>query len=110
VGAGSFDAGALNEKTFKKLVANGEPIKELVRFPNVSKPWISRSGLPDNILNALRESVLSITHEQALAAMKIDGFLEGDDEDYSVIRRAMEDNAAFFEEREKCISNSKRCQ
>lgn len=100
VGAGAFDAGALNEKTFKKLVDAGEPIRELVRFPNVSKPWIARSGLDENILDALRASLLSVTNEKALAAMKINGFLEGSDQDYSVIRRAMENNAAFFADRE----------
>ena len=103
VGAGSFDAGALNEKTFKKLVDAGENIRELVRFPNVTKPWIARSNLDEDILAALRESLLSITNKKILATMKIDGFLEGDDRDYSVIRQAMENNQAFFEEREEEI-------
>ena len=100
VGAKAFDAGALNEKTFKKLVEAGEPIRELVRFPNVSKPWISRSGLDEEVLKALRESLLSVSDPKVNAAMKIDGFLEGSDLDYAVIRRAMEDNDAFFKERE----------
>lgn len=100
VGAGAFDAGALNEKTFLKLVEAGEPIRELVRFPNVSKPWIARSGLDDEVLTALRESLLSITDPKVFKAMKIDGFLEGSDVDYAVIRRAMENNDAFFDIRE----------
>lgn len=100
VGAGAFDAGALNEKTFKKLVESGVPIRELVRFPNVAKPWIARSGLDEEVLTALRTSLLQVTNRKALAAMKIDGFLEGGDEDYSVIRRAMENNAAFFADHE----------
>jgi len=100
VGAGSFDAGALNETTFKKLVNAGENIRELVRFPNVTKPWIARSNLDENIMTALRESLLSITNKKILASMKIDGFLEGDDSDYSEIRQAMENNQAFFAERE----------
>ncbi|MFK8081278.1 MAG: PhnD/SsuA/transferrin family substrate-binding protein [Granulosicoccus sp.] len=96
VGARAFDAGALNEKTFKRLEITGEPIRELVRFPNVSKPWISRSGLDVEVLTALRESLLSITDPKVYKAMKIDGFLEGSDIDYAVIRRAMENNDAFF--------------
>lgn len=99
VGAGSFDAGALNEKTFKKLVDAGENIRELVRFPNVTKPWIARSNLDETILAALRESLLNITNKKILASMKIDGFLEGDDSDYSAIKQAMENNQAFFAER-----------
>lgn len=96
VGAGSFDAGALNEKTFKKLVEAGENIRELVRFPNVTKPWIARSDLDEDILTALRESLLNITDKKILASMKVDGFLKGDNNDYSVIKQAMENNQAFF--------------
>ena len=96
VGAGAFDAGALNEKTFKKLLEAGEPIRELVRFPNVSKPWIARSGLDTDVLDALRESLLSVKEPKVLKTMKIDGFQEGSDVDYAVIRRAMENNSAFL--------------
>ncbi len=101
VGAGSFDAGALNEKTFKKLTEAGEPIRELVRFPNVTKPWIARSGLDQEILEALRASLLEVNDKKILAALKIEGFLEGNDTDYKVIRKAMENNHAFFAERDE---------
>ena len=40
VGAGEFDAGALKESTFNKLIEQGTPIRELARFPNVTKPWL----------------------------------------------------------------------
>jgi phosphonate transport system substrate-binding protein len=96
VGAGSFDAGALNESTFKKLIDKGEPIRELARFPNVTKPWIARSGLDPEIYAALRDSLLEITNTAALKGLKVDGFLQGDDEDYRDIRIAMENNYVFF--------------
>jgi len=96
VGAGSFDAGALNESTFKKLLDKGEPIRELARFPNVTKPWIARSGLDPDIYTALRDSLLEITNEMALKGLKVDGFLQGDEDDYSEIRTAMENNYVFF--------------
>lgn len=105
VGAGSFDAGALNEKTFKKLVAAGEPIRELARFPNVTKPWIARSGLDKEILLALRESLLEVKDSKALSALKIDGFLQGDDSDYKVIRQAMDDNDLFFADRDEVLAS-----
>ncbi|NND92519.1 MAG: PhnD/SsuA/transferrin family substrate-binding protein [Granulosicoccus sp.] len=101
VGAGDFDAGALNEKTFKKLVEAGENIRELVRFPNVTKPWIARSGLDEDVLQALRESLLEVKDQKTLASLKIEGFLEGTDEDYSVIRKAMDNNPVFFAERDE---------
>jgi phosphonate transport system substrate-binding protein len=101
VGAGAFDAGALNEKTFRKLVKAGENIRELVRFPNVSKPWIARSRLDSDVFAALRDSLLNVTNPATLAAMKIDGFMEGGDEDYRVIRQAMENNHVFFAEHDE---------
>jgi len=98
VGAGDFAAGALNESTFKKLTEAGEQIVELDRFPNVTKPWIARSGLDPVIFEALQLSLLEIRNEQALKGLKIVGFLEGDDTDYSVIREAMDFNYKFFDE------------
>jgi phosphonate transport system substrate-binding protein len=78
----------------------GENIRELVRFPNVTKPWIARSGLDEDVLQALRASLLEVKDRGALAPLKIDGFLEGNDDDYKVIRKAMENNQAFFAERD----------
>ncbi len=101
VGAGDFDAGALNESTFKKLVEKGEPIRELVRFPNVTKPWIARSGLDPIVFSALKQSLLELKNEKALKGLKTDGFLEGSDSDYAQIRAAMENNYMFFEERKE---------
>ena len=96
VGAGDFAAGALNESTFRKLLSQGEKIKELARFPNVTKPWIARSGLDPEIYEALQTCLLEITDEKSLQRLKIDGFLEGSDEDFNVIRSAINDNERFF--------------
>ncbi len=98
VGAGDFDAGALNESTFKKLVAAGEPIKELARFPNVTKPWIASEGLDPEVFSALQESLYELKDLNALKALKADGFLPGTDEDYETIRASMEYNGRFFQE------------
>jgi phosphonate transport system substrate-binding protein len=96
VGAGDYDAGALNESTFKKLTAKGTPIRELARFPNVTKPWIARAGLPDRLFQALQNALLKIDDSKALAALKKDGFVLGDDQDFDQIRAAIDGNAAFF--------------
>lgn len=106
VGAGDFDAGALNERTFKKLVDKGEPIRELVRFPNATKPWIARSGLNPVVFTALKQSLLELKNEAALKGLKTDGFLEGSDSDYAQIRAAMENNYMFFEERSQQITTN----
>jgi len=98
VGAGDFAAGALNESTFKKLVDAGEPIRQLAKFPNVTKPWLARANLDPVILEALQLSLLEIDSTKALKNLKIDGFLKGGDEDYAVIREAMDFNFKFFED------------
>lgn len=100
VGAGGFDAGALNESTFKKLIANGEPIRELARFSNVTKPWIASSQLDEKIYEALQAALLELDDASALAALKVDGFLSGSHDDYQRIKTAMEDNDRFFRVKE----------
>ncbi len=92
-----FDAGALKEGTFKKLVAKGAPIRAIASFPNVTKPWIARGGLAPEIFAALRAALLRMRDPAALKALKKDGFLEGGDDDYAVIRRAMASSVRFFE-------------
>lgn len=96
VGSGEFTAGALNESTFRKLLSTGEQIRELARFPNVTKPWIARAGLDPEIYEALQRCLLELTDKESLQKLKIDGFLKGADIDYQVIRTAIEGNDRFF--------------
>lgn len=97
VGLGEFDAGALKESSFNKLLKNGTPIRELARFPNATKPWVASSDLPEEIQTQLRQALLAMDDPTALEALGKDGFLEGSDEDYQIIREAIENNDAFFE-------------
>jgi len=96
VAIGKFDAGALKESTFKKLINKGKPLRALVTFPNVTKPWIARSGLNKKISHALKETLLSIKDPKVLKFLKKDGFLPGSDTDYHIIRKAMAKNHFFF--------------
>ena len=96
VGAGTYEGGALNESTFKKLVAKGEPIRAIAKFPNVAKPWIARSGLSTRIMDAMRAALLNMDDPVALKSLKRDGFLPGTDSDYAVIRESIEKNHVFF--------------
>lgn len=97
VGLGEFDAGALKEGTFKKLVKNGIRIRELARFQNVTKPWIARSGLSTDVASELSRALLEMDDPDALKALGVDGFLEGSDADYAKIRAAIENNDRFFD-------------
>ncbi|MCP3690352.1 MAG: PhnD/SsuA/transferrin family substrate-binding protein, partial [Gammaproteobacteria bacterium] len=97
VGAGEFDAGALKESTFKKLKAQGVKIRELARFPNVTKPWIASSKLDPEVFTALQEVLLSIKDASVLKALKKQGFLLAQDSDYASIRSSMLNNHEFFQ-------------
>ncbi|MCP4349163.1 MAG: PhnD/SsuA/transferrin family substrate-binding protein [Desulfobacterales bacterium] len=97
VARGIFDAGALKESTFKKIVKKGADLRSVASFLNVTKPWIARAGLPDKVKKALKESLMEIKDPAVLKELKKDGFLPGDDSDYAVIRSTIENNDSFFQ-------------
>ncbi len=97
VAAGLFDAGALKDTTFNKLLKAGKPMRELARFPNVTKPWIAREGLPPRVRGALVDALLALNDPAVFGNLKITGFLGGGDGDYDTIRRSMERNGDFFQ-------------
>jgi len=96
VGAGQFDAGALKESTFKKLIKKGVKIRELARFPNVTKPWIASSNLDPGMATALEEALLELKDPAALKSIKKQGFLPATDSDYNIIQESIEKNGEFF--------------
>ncbi|RTE65296.1 phosphonate ABC transporter substrate-binding protein [Amphritea opalescens] len=96
VALGQYDAGALKQGTYQRLVDNGAKLRILVMFYNVTKPWIARAGLDERVVTALRAGLLNITDPVALKGLQIHGFVEGDDHDYTVIRRAIDHNSRFF--------------
>lgn len=96
VAIGQFDGGAIKESTFKKLVAKGEPLRSIAVFPNVTKPWVARAGLPQKIRDTLQEVLLSLERTPGLKQLKKEGFLPGSDSDFSIVRQTMADNPKFF--------------
>ncbi|MCP3670458.1 MAG: PhnD/SsuA/transferrin family substrate-binding protein [Gammaproteobacteria bacterium] len=100
VGARQYDAGALKESTFNKLKKKGIKIRELARFPNVTKPWIASSKVTEIITDALSEALLELKDPTALKALKKAGFLPAKDSDYATIRESMQNNHKFFRERD----------
>jgi len=97
VSKGDYDAGALKEGTFKKLIKKGEPLKALAVFENVTKPWVARAGLSDSLRKKLTTALLNIKDKKALSALKKDGFLNGKDSDYNFVRQSIKDNHRFFQ-------------
>ena len=96
VGSSLFDAGALEGTTFAKLVKAGVPIRAIAEFTNSTRPWVARAGLKPEIAAALRQAMLELSDPNALQALRFDGFLSGDDNDYSKTREAIRENHRFF--------------
>ena len=96
VGARLFDAGALEETTFAKLVSRGVPIRALAKYSNATRPWVVRADFDDRLYAALRRTLLKINNKKVLKALRFDGFLPGDDSDYEPTRVAIRENPRFF--------------
>lgn len=97
VAQGKFDAGALKQGTFKKLVKKGRKLKELATFINVTKPWVASSKVPDKIKKSITKVLVTLKDPIALKSLKKTGFLEGSDTDYEMIRNSINNNKRFFE-------------
>jgi phosphonate transport system substrate-binding protein len=82
VGAGRYDAGALNRASFR----------------NVTRAWVARSGLQPHVREALRQALLGLDDPQTLEALGFNGFLPGDDARYDRTRKVIAQNALFFSE------------
>lgn len=95
VAAGKYDAGALKESTFKKLVKKGSKLREIARFKNVTKPWIASPDLSLSLRTALTETLLSLKDKKALGVIKKATFVAASKGDYEDIRSSMEENARF---------------
>jgi len=97
VGAKLFDAGALEETTFAKLVSSGVPIRALAKYSNATRPWIAREGLDPKVAGEIRKAMLAVTDKKATRALRFDGFLPGSDSDFRPTRLAIAENHGFFE-------------
>ena len=95
VAAGQYDAGALKENTFNRLLEQGQPLRVLATFDNVTKPWVASHLLNSKLKEYLKQVLLTLDDKDALNALKKDGFLLGEDDDYQMIRLAIENNHKF---------------
>jgi phosphonate transport system substrate-binding protein len=95
VSNGSFQAGALKSSTFEKLQSKGEPIRMLVDFDNVTKPWIAAENIDPRILVAMRKVMMENPDAPEIKSLAKSGFLAGEDSDYDIIRVAMTRSEQF---------------
>jgi phosphonate transport system substrate-binding protein len=94
VEVGDYEAGAMHIATFQDLNEKKQ-LREIARFDNVGKPWVARAGLDPALVDALRQSLLTMTSEEPLKALKVHGFMKTSDEDFKLVRDGMKKAEAF---------------
>lgn len=95
VGAGRYEAGALNRRKFEELKGRGVRLREIASFKNVTRAWVARSGLEPRLQASLRAALLSIEDTKILQTLGFQGFLPGEDVDFDETRRVLVDYVEF---------------
>jgi len=94
VAAGNYDAGVVKENTYKKYAAS-KRLKEIGRFPNVTKPWVVRAGFDEKLFGILQQALWELKDKKILKNLKQDGFLPAADNDYEFVRQGMQRSKEF---------------
>lgn len=81
----------------KKLLKRGVKLRPIATFENVTKPWVTKSGLSERVYAALRDALIDYKNPEGLKALGKDGFVAGSHEDYTPIVAAVRGNPEFFE-------------
>jgi len=86
-----FDAGVVKEKTFKKYKNKykDKQLRMVKVFDNVTKPWVVKEGISDELYTALKSSMLKLKDKKVLKVFKGDGFVESSDKEYNFVREGM---------------------
>ena len=94
VAAGNYDAGVVKENTYKKYAAS-RGLREIARFPNVTKPWVARAGFDEKLFGIMQQALWELTDKKILENLKQDGFLPAEDDDYEFVRQGMQRSKDF---------------
>ena len=89
----SFDAGVVKEKTFNKYKNRG--LKVFHKFKNVTKPWLVKENMDEELYKAIKESMINLKDKEILGIFKGDGFVETNDFDYDFVRKGMKLSERF---------------
>lgn len=93
----TFDAGALKEGTYKKLVKSGAELKVLAKFKNVNKPWVASSQMSEEIFLSLQAVMLDLANPDVFKPFSRNRFVRGQDSDFELTRDAILNNSKFFD-------------
>ena len=92
VWTGRYDAGAMNQRVYDKLVRRGLRLRTIATFENVTRAWVARAGLSPEIAANLHEALLGLDDPDLLAALGFDGFLPGSDAAYEATRQVISEH------------------
>lgn len=93
VASGGYDAGATNERTFKKY-AEEKGLRMLSQFPSPTQAWVARKEVDPATIKALRATLLEMKGA-GLEYIDRNGFLPATDSDYDALRKVMKTAQAF---------------
>jgi len=91
-----FDAGALKEGSFNKLVSKGVKIRAIATFQNVNRAWVASSNMDKAMFELVQTTMLSLDDQSVFKPFDRRMFVSGADEDYDIIRKAIAENYRFF--------------
>lgn len=94
VEVGDFDAGAMHIATFQDLNEKKQ-LRTIAIFKNVGKPWVARAGLDAQLVAGLRRALCAMTNPEPLNALKVHGFQEATEGDFTIVREAMKTAERF---------------
>lgn len=92
-----YDAGAVKENTFNKMLAQGKPLRKIATFKNITKPWIARAGLNQQLVDEIQQALVQMDEPSALSTLGTTGFSIVEDSDYDTIRDAIIASKTFFQ-------------
>ncbi len=92
---GDFDAGVVDDDTYEQYGHQGK-LRAIHQFDTVTTPWIARAGMHSCVLGKLRASLVALSNEAALKALRSSGFVPGTDAEYDSIRNGIESASRFF--------------
>ena len=84
--AGDFEAGAVKESNCEE--SKGQ-LRALLTFQNITKPWVARAGLEQEIVGALRSSLFELKDPLVLKPLKVSGFAATSDVEYLPVQQTM---------------------
>lgn len=93
---GEYDVGILPESVFNRLVTeDGMSLRAIDHFQGLSQTWAARKYLSPDIIRALTKSLVKLKDETVLQKLNIKGFINASDNDFELIKRAVDQEWIF---------------